>query len=74
MEGPSSSCQWKILYVCVLLFPPTAYGMQALTARTFVDEVFGGTLVSTVKCADCASVSDDLSSVSVLMVSHGCTG
>ena len=34
-----------------------AYGMKALMVQTFVDEVFGGTLVSTVRCADCANVS-----------------
>ena len=33
------------------------YGMQALMSRTFVDEVFGGLLVSTVKCDVCGNVS-----------------
>ena len=35
----------------------TAYGMQAMMARTFVDDVFGGVLVSTVTCDVCYHVS-----------------
>ena len=35
----------------------TAYGHEAALARTFVDDVFGGVLVSTVKCNECNSVS-----------------
>jgi len=34
-----------------------AYGRQADQSRTFVDEVFGGVLVSTVTCDTCTSVS-----------------
>ena len=35
----------------------TAYGHKADFARTFVDDIFGGVLVSTVKCNECHSVS-----------------
>ena len=41
------------MYMCLC----AVYGMKALTAHTFVDDVFGGTLVSTVKCTECANVS-----------------
>lgn len=43
------------------------YGMQSLMARTFVDEVFGGMLVSTVTCDVCGSVSSDMYTSHVLM-------
>ena len=35
----------------------TAYGHEAALARTFVDDIFGGVLVSTVTCNECNSVS-----------------
>jgi len=34
-----------------------AYGHEAALARTFVDDIFGGVLVSTVMCNECNSVS-----------------
>jgi len=34
-----------------------AYGHEADLAPTFVDEVFGGVLVSTVLCKECSCVS-----------------
>ena len=34
-----------------------AYGHEAALARTFVDDIFGGVLVSTVTCNECNSVS-----------------
>lgn len=35
----------------------TVYGIQAQLARTFVDDVFAGRLVSTVVCQECGNVS-----------------
>ena len=48
-------CAW--LTMCMYMCLCAVYGMKALTAHTFVDDVFGGTLVSTVKCTECANVS-----------------
>ena len=45
------------ILLIMYLWYSIAYGMQALTAHTFVDHVFGGMLVSTVKCEECDSVS-----------------
>ena len=35
----------------------TVYGIQAQLAETFVDDVFGGRLMSTVVCLECGNVS-----------------
>ena len=45
------------IYVHVCLFHPLAYGIQATLAPTFVEDVFGGKLVSTVTCQECETVS-----------------
>ena len=41
-------------YIGVLF---TVYGIQAQLAETFVDDVFGGRLMSTVVCLECGNVS-----------------
>ena len=33
-----------------------AYGMQAMQSTTYVDEVFGGKIVSSVTCLECQEV------------------
>ena len=45
---------WNCIIVCAVY---TAYGHEAAFAHTFVDDIFGGVLVSTVMCNECNSVS-----------------
>ena len=53
---------WYRFYFNSLMY--TEYGIQAQLARTFVDDVFAGRLVSTVVCQECGNVSQRLSSCS----------
>ena len=46
--------QLEFLFSSVVHF--VVYGIQAQLAETFVDNVFGGRLVSTVVCLECGNV------------------
>ena len=41
-----------------LFFLLTVYGIQAAMVETYVDDVFGGKLASSITCLQCKTVSD----------------